>query len=117
MNRPKHQNQYLKTYVILDILGRKNPSINALENTDKVLNNPILSADAKLDYILKNVLYIKKTTDDKIKTAINIINNTLKIQSFYKKCTKCKTKVQKSFFTQSKNICDSCKNEACNDFF
>ena len=108
MNRPKHQNQYLKTYVILDILGRKNPSINALENTDKVLNNPILSADAKLDCILKNVLYIKKITGDKVNTAINIINYTVKIKSFYRKCTKCKETMQKSLFTKSKTICDSC---------
>lgn len=108
MHQSKYQNQYLKTYVILDILGRKSPSLNAKENTYKVLNNPILSADAKLDYILKNVLYIKKITSDKVNTAIDIINNTVKIKSFYRKCTKCKITVIKSFFTKSKTICDSC---------
>lgn len=108
MHQSKYQNKYLKTYVILDILGRRNPSLNAIENTDRVLDNPILSADDKLDYILKNILYIKTPAEDKINTIINIINNTTKIKSFYKKCTKCKATMQKSLFTKSKCICDSC---------
>lgn len=102
----------LKTYTVLNVLGRKNPTLNAIEKTQKILNNPILNALEKIDKILSDAIYLKKITDDKKQLAIDIITNTIFFKNFFKKCRICQKSQQKTYFTIKKTTCDFCVNTA-----
>lgn len=101
----------LKIYKVLEVLERKNPSLNAIEKTEIILNKSWLTSMQKVDIILSKVLFNKRITDDKKQIAINLIDKNLKAKELLNalvKCYKCKTKLEKKHFTAFKTICDFC---------
>lgn len=103
-----------KARQVLAILGRNNATLDCVQKTQSLLDTK-KNAREILDKIIKEILYFKVISDDKIKSAINFIGGDDMLDA--KMCVKCfevKDITQFYMTPTNKNLhywCRDCRRE------